>query len=742
MRPGNRNKIPRYCCEEYHDVKWHKATNGYSQENFIANFQFGKVYRGIFKGEEVIVKKYEEDNGVLPGDNHSRVVDEFRFLEQYVTEDPHPNIAKAVGCSAEGTMAIVHELKALDTLHNLLVNDGLSWPQRIKVALGIASALQFMHCVQAPFTAPYLVRNICAAHIMLDEDYSPVLYDFSMISGGILTDKRDLVNQYVIGNHGYVDPVSARTGTWSEKCDVFSFGVLLLELISGKVYTEEDHNCGTPFIYEWAWSEYKQQKRKWGNPKFTLVNKIFESDKLFYSRDGRELTKLAMKCVEYDPLKRPTMKQIVRYLLNLQIVPNHRNYLGIERELYAHQANPPRKILPGFAKLMLKRSDFQHMCSYLSRKYRLLHSPKGFRAQIRGKSLKRCPRHFSQFIRGKQSLLNKQRSRNFSKAEEYNMIQAFSYEKLSMLTNGWDYQFGKMFRGELDGKFVTVKTWDIPPKVRVRQFETETRLRDEIVLLHQYPKFKSHPNLVKLIGYCHEGERLGVVYDLNPVDTVYNLLPKDSFTWLLRIKVALGFAFLLEFLHSSDPTRLPFLVRNIDAAHIMVDQNGLPKLLDFGMFTGGILPDRRYYRHQFLHYLPFGYMDWSNYTDGTGLGAVESDVFGYGIVLFCLITKYFYMDKRYDGKSLHISDWVEREYKAKSLSTGSSRSKCSFVHPSLEVERGFCGCDGLELTKLATQCVDLDPSVRPTVRQVIKQLCKLHVVRNYADELGINEMLL
>ncbi|KAJ4836870.1 hypothetical protein Tsubulata_035781 [Turnera subulata] len=159
------------------------------------------------------------------------------------------------------------------------------------------------------------------------------------------------------------------------------------------------------------------------------------------------------------------------------------------------------------------------------------------------------------------------------------------------------YQFGKMFRGELDGKLATVKTWDIPQEVRGQRFETETRLRDEIVLLHQYPKFISHPNLVKLFGYCHEGDRLGVVYDLIPVDTVYNLLPK-----------------------------------------------------------------------------------------------------------------------------------------------GSSLSKCSFVHPSLEVERGFCGSDGLELTKLATQCVGSDPNLRPTVRQVIKRLRKLHVVRNYADELGINEM--
>ncbi|KAJ4843972.1 hypothetical protein Tsubulata_047973, partial [Turnera subulata] len=149
----------------------------------------------------------------------------------------HPNLAREFGYCYDkeyalclGAIGLVYRLAPLDSLHNLLVKGNLTWHQRVKAALGVASLLEHMHS-QNP---PCLIRNISAAHIMIDRDGNPILFDLSMVSGGIFCDKRDLVNQYNDGCVGYVDPVTARPGAWSDKSDVFSYGILLLGIISNR----------------------------------------------------------------------------------------------------------------------------------------------------------------------------------------------------------------------------------------------------------------------------------------------------------------------------------------------------------------------------------------------------------------------------------------------------------------------------------------------------------------------------
>ncbi|KAK9293331.1 hypothetical protein L1049_021323 [Liquidambar formosana] len=205
------------------------------------------------------------------------------------------------------------------------------------------------------------------------------------------------------------------------------------------------------------------------------------------------------------------------------------------------------------------------------------------------------------------------------------VLKEFSYKDLKILTNSFSgenfigrTQFGKVYRGKIqqgwkgmEAQDVTVKIWEVPVIMERGQLvdrtsadENRSRLTDEITFLGQ-PSVKSHPNLVKLMGYCCEDEQLGIVYDLRSFDTVHNLAVKDSFNWLHRVKVALGFAHLLEFLHSHEPE---YLVRNITAAHIMVDEDFNPKLFDFAMLTGGVLGDKTCIEPHYV-YGSYGYID-------------------------------------------------------------------------------------------------------------------------------------
>uniref|UniRef100_A0A5B7AGM8 Protein kinase domain-containing protein n=1 Tax=Davidia involucrata TaxID=16924 RepID=A0A5B7AGM8_DAVIN len=261
-------------------------------------------------------------------------------------------------------------------------------------------------------------------------------------------------------------------------------------------------------------------------------------------------------------------------------------------------------------------------------------------------------------------------------------------------------------------------------------------MMDEIILL-RHEKVIHHPGMVKLYGYCHEGDHLGVVYDFKPLDTVYNFLLKDDFTWLQRIKVALGFACLLKFLHARNPLYEPFMIRNLDAAHIMLDEEYNPKLIDFGMITGGIFPDRTIYVH-YVHG-SYGYID-PSYGKISGW-TEKNDVFAFGIVLLGLIAKRVFTEEDRKARAPRVHQWAQNVYESSESDTGIKLSKRSLVHGSLEAEPGFFSTDGANITRLAMQCVEYYPEYRPTMEKVVKHLLKLQVVKRHAGFLGMDQVL-
>nr|XP_016490127.1 PREDICTED: probable serine/threonine-protein kinase Cx32, chloroplastic [Nicotiana tabacum] len=156
--------------------------------------------------------------------------------------------------------------------------------------------------------------------------------------------------------------------------------------------------------------------------------------------------------------------------------------------------------------------------------------------------------------------------------EDLNLFtRQFSPENLIGLT-----QFGKLYRGKMSiGSDQDKITKDVAVKIMVdemRHFDVSydklTRLKDELKFL-QAPRFRGNPNLVKVIGCCREGRTLGIVYDLNPQDTLHNFIIRDDFKWLQRVKTALALASLLNYLHDGNSS---YMLRNFDPAHIAVDQ--------------------------------------------------------------------------------------------------------------------------------------------------------------------------
>ncbi|KAK2972466.1 hypothetical protein RJ640_003892 [Escallonia rubra] len=320
-----------------------KYTNGFSQANFLGNTQFGKLYRGKIpqgsseaEAQEVTVKIWEDPTicTVHPDDKRSRLADELHFL-RHPSVKTQPNLVKLIGYSCKGEpLGVVYDLNPLDTLHNLITKDDFNWLQRIKVALGFADLLAFLH---RDAYLPYMVRNIDAEHIMIDQDFNPILLEFGMLSGGIfgnMTTMEEKRPRRIWGALGYIDAHLASVGNWSVKCDVYSYGILLLSLI-GKRVVDKARAYETA-VDQWAKKEYRPKKSLFKQKaRFSLVHNSLQEESTYAISDGYKITELAMSCVEYHPGRRPTMQKFFEDLRALRVVQSNAEAVGIKPDVSA-----------------------------------------------------------------------------------------------------------------------------------------------------------------------------------------------------------------------------------------------------------------------------------------------------------------------------------------------------------------------------------------------------------------------
>ncbi|CAL5410867.1 unnamed protein product [Camellia sinensis] len=286
-------------------------TKGFSTENFIRDTQFGKVFRGKIQHglgtQEVTVKIWEDCKISVHNrkPQESRLRDEIKLLTNSGV-NWLPNLVKLIGyCCENGRLGVVYQLQPLDTVENLLIQDDFKWIARIKVALGFAHTLEVLHGQEL------LLRNVDGNHIMVDKAFNPILFDFSMLVGGVFGGIPQ--KEYFWGRRAYVDPYICKIGDWLDKTDVFCYGVLLLGLISKRVYdlNERERLGDDIIVHLWAKRRYKKRKCK------SLVHNSLKNDPFFDVRDGVEITKLAMRCVRDDPKQRPTMSEVVCCLQEL-----------------------------------------------------------------------------------------------------------------------------------------------------------------------------------------------------------------------------------------------------------------------------------------------------------------------------------------------------------------------------------------------------------------------------------------
>ncbi|XP_050230910.1 putative proline-rich receptor-like protein kinase PERK6 [Mercurialis annua] len=202
------------------------ATGNFTQANLLGQGGFGYVHKGVLpNGKEIAVKSLKAGSG--QGDR------EFQAEVEIISRVHHRHLVSLVGyCIAGGQRLLVYEFLPNSTLEFHLYGKGrptMDWPTRIKIALGSAKGLAYLHEDCHP---RIIHRDIKAANILLDLDFEAKVADFGLAK--LSTDNNTHVSTRVMGTFGYLAPEYASSGKLTDKSDVFSFGVMLLELITGR----------------------------------------------------------------------------------------------------------------------------------------------------------------------------------------------------------------------------------------------------------------------------------------------------------------------------------------------------------------------------------------------------------------------------------------------------------------------------------------------------------------------------
>ncbi|KAL1545254.1 non-specific serine/threonine protein kinase [Salvia divinorum] len=281
------------------------ATNNFSAATLLGRGSHGLVYKGVLRGGRLVaIKKPSRASQRLP-DNSTEFENEFDILSKLQS----PRLVNLVGFTKNASQdrLLVVEFMSNGTLYDVLHSNSRppNWGRRIKLALQIAKAVDVLHSLNPPV----IHRDIKSANVLIDRNFNARLGDFGLALRCV--DDSRLKSTPPAGTMGYLDPSYVTPDNLSTKTDVFSFGILLLEIISGRKAIDVAYS--PPSIVDWAIPLIRRGK----------LLSVYDP-RVMPPKDPSTLAVVAAKCVRSCRERRPSMKEVVQCLSELsKLVPLH-----------------------------------------------------------------------------------------------------------------------------------------------------------------------------------------------------------------------------------------------------------------------------------------------------------------------------------------------------------------------------------------------------------------------------------
>lgn len=285
-------------------------TQNFSSNYLLGEGGFGPVHKGYvddnlrpgLKAQAVAVKLLDIEG--LQG--HREWLAEVIFLGQL----RHPHLVKLIGyCCEDEERLLVYEFMSRGSLENHLfkrLSVSLPWGTRLKIAIGAAKGLAFLHGAEKPV----IYRDFKTSNILLDSDFTAKLSDFGLAKMGPEGSDTHVTTR-VMGTYGYAAPEYVNTGHLTTKSDVYSFGVVLLELLTGRRSMDKSRPKNEQNLIDWARPYLTSSRRL----RYIMDPRLSGQ----YSVKGsKEMALLSLKCVSLNPKDRPRMPAIIEVLEGLQ----------------------------------------------------------------------------------------------------------------------------------------------------------------------------------------------------------------------------------------------------------------------------------------------------------------------------------------------------------------------------------------------------------------------------------------
>ncbi|KAF7808664.1 putative receptor-like protein kinase [Senna tora] len=546
-----KEKIAAHSCQHFSYETLYGATNKFASQNVLGQGGFGLVYKGkLDDGREIAVKKSSK----VSEERMKTLVREVELLSRL----KHPNVVKLLGyCTEDNNFLLVYEYVPNRSLDKFLFD-----PQ---------------NCI--------IHRDIKAENILLHHKWVPKIGDFG-ISRLFPVDQTHVYTS-AVGTWGHIAPEYLDHGHVSTKTDVYSLGVLVLQLVSGKRYSfmppQEDNAIG---LLDWVYKLFKVGRIS------DIMDPVLANSVVIEELEN--CIEIGLRCTQGDPKSRPDMEAVM-FMLNGNNNHGHRELSICRPGIYGYRGHFTISFSDVTQNQGNESTEVQIDSSCDALFTRLYCSkPMAISSFVSLDGRKR--RNFNVSVSSNFNILNTikssssfmDRNKDSKDLQRYDTLEKiagkdlkiFSLETLDAATNNFNEcigkgGFGAVYKGKLkNGKEIAVKKLSNATPQGIKKFHVEANVLTGL----------QHRNVVKLLGYCAHNNDYLLVYEFLPysLDQFFSSSNETKqLDWTKRFGIINDIAEGLRYLHYDN--RDPIVHRDIKPSNILLDQELKAKIADFGI---------------------------------------------------------------------------------------------------------------------------------------------------------------